>query len=354
MTKMKQSAQKAVIILGMHRSGTSALTKVVRLLGVDLGKSFLPPDSANPSGYWEHLHIYDAHEHMLNRLGRVWHSLFPFPDEWWLDPIIAPYRERLMDVLRTDFSRSGLWGFKDPRICRLMPLWHSIFSEVGCEPHFVFVIRNPVEVAESLRHRDGYSWDKCFMLWLLHALDSERECRRYPRVFVTYDQILSDWKAVIARISGELRLEWPIAPSTIEEEVSSFLDPDLRHHKSSTSHAAQDSTLSRLAGKMYQALLDAANGREGPSPEVISEIEAGFEPETAYLTKTLLLEELKSLSARLSETQGWVWPLIRENALLRGKEEQLADMLQSRSWQITAPLRRVHEIITGQGKTGES
>ncbi len=349
MTDMNHRPRKAIIILGMHRSGTSALAKVVNLLGVDLGKSFLPPDSANPSGYWEHLHIYDAHEHMLNRLGRVWHSLFPFPEKWWLDPIVDPYRERLIDILRTDFSRSDLWGFKDPRLCRLMPLWHSIFSEVGCEPHFVYVIRNPVEVAESLRRRDGYSWDKCFMLWLLHALDSERECRRYPRVFVTYDRILADWRAVITRISEELRLEWPIRPSIVEKEVSSFLNPDLRHHRSTTSVANRESTLSVLASEMYQVLLDVANGKESLSPEMMSRIEARFEPETAYMSRPILMEELKSLSARLSEAQSWVWPIVQENAQLHRKEDQMNRILQSRSWKITAPLRRVHELIGGEG-----
>ncbi len=354
MTNANHSAHKAIIILGMHRSGTSALARLVNLLGVDLGKSFLPPDPANPSGYWEHLQIYDTHEHMLNRMGRVWHSVFPFPEEWWLDPMVSLYRERLIDILKNDFSRSKLWGFKDPRLCRLMPLWHSVFSEVGCEPHFVYMIRNPMEVAESLRRRDGYSWDKCFVLWLLHSLDSERECRRYPRVFITYDQVLEDWRAVVERISQELQLEWPNSPSAIEEEVSMFLNPDLRHHRSTISVKSHDSRFSDLVAELYQALLDVSNGKKSLSLETVSHVEARLETDSASLSKPVIIEDLKSLSARLSEVQSWVWPLIEENAELHRKEDQMNRILQSQSWRITAPLRKVHAFIVGEDKAEDS
>ncbi len=347
MTEATQSAQKALVILGMHRSGTSALTRVLNLLGVELGKGMLPPNDANPRGYWEHRQIYHAHEAMLNSIGRVWHSIFSFPEEWWLDPVIAPYQEKLVDIIRSEFSGAELWGFKDPRLCRLIPAWHSVFSEVGCEPHFVYVIRHPLEVAHSLHRRDGFSWEKCFRLWLLHTLESERECRIYPRIFVTYDQVLDDWRSSVDRISEGFRLEWPNSTLDVEREVSAFLDPDLRHHHKPAKLTIQDPLLAELVEVMYEELLRASNGEKAPSVELLSSVEARLEEETRTLDAAFLTEELLSLSGRLREAQGWVDSLERERARLEISAAQLERVLHSMSWKITAPLRKIHDLIRG-------
>lgn len=353
MTKENQCLQKAVIILGMHRSGTSALARLVNLLGAELGTSFLQPNPANPTGYWEHLQIYDTHEHMLNSMGRVWHSIFPFPEGWWFTPDILSYQQRLIDIIRNDFVSSELWGLKDPRLCRLMPLWHSVLSEVGCKPYFVYVIRNPMEVAESLRRRDGFSWDKCLILWLLHVLESERECRGYPRVFVTYDQLLEDWRATARRISEGLGLEWPKSTSDVEGEVSAFLNTDLRHHHRMTAFTTDGSILTELAAEAYQELWDTANGKESLSTETMAGIETRLAKEIAVLSEPLLMEELQYLSLRVSEIQGLLCDREHEVADLKERvAEQAAQMtkiLQSRSWKLTAPLRKGHDLIFGRG-----
>ena len=275
-----ESKHKSVIVLGMHRSGTSAcFAGVISLLGVDLGSKLLPPRPDNPKGYWEHAEIYDTHERMLNCLGRVWHSLFPFPDNWWKDASLDRYRRRLIDTVRNDFGQSPLWGLKDPRMCRLLPMWHDVFPEVACEPHFIITVRNPVEVFRSLARRDGFSQTKCSLMWLLHTLESERETRMYKRVFVKDHDLLVDWRSTMLRISEYFGLDWPTNLDSVSDEIAEFLEPSLKHHSTGETRFSE-SAFAEYLEPTHRILLQAAEssseslGEDSPTSEGINKAAA--------------------------------------------------------------------------------
>ena len=144
----------AVIVLGMHRSGTSALAGMLDILGVQFGKSLLAPSADNPKGFWEHLEILDIHERLLAFLGSSWDDPRPLPASWWTDDQIQPFRADIVRVLRRDFERVPVWGLKEPRTCRLIPLWRNILRELGCRTCFVLIYRHPVESAERPNSRE--------------------------------------------------------------------------------------------------------------------------------------------------------------------------------------------------------
>ena len=155
----------------MHRSGTSAIAGVLNLLGVNLGSNLYPPQPHNPLGLWEHREIIETHEELFGLFGRPWFDyLEPLPESWWQDPKIRPIKEKLSEVVKRDFSNSSIWGIKDPRLCRLLPLWHSIFREVQCNPRCIHIIRNPLEVQTSLKKRNNLSNNVSLLLWLQHIL----------------------------------------------------------------------------------------------------------------------------------------------------------------------------------------
>ncbi|MDQ7785797.1 MAG: hypothetical protein RDU20_23145, partial [Desulfomonilaceae bacterium] len=135
----------------------------------------------------------------------------------------------------------------------------------------------------------------------------------------------------------------PTSPSTVEQEVSEFLNPDLRHHRNPTSVENHDSPYWVLVEELYHLFLDAAHGKASPSPEAVSRVEARVASDTASLSTQLLMEELESLSARLSEVQSWVWPL----------QHDVDRLVESRSWKITAPLRKAHAFFVREDKTDE-
>ena len=119
-----------VVVLGMHRSGTSALAGVLHYLGVDLGTSLMPADAeVNSKGFWENEQIVQIHDQLLQEMGRSWHEVRLFPDNWLALDRIQSAKQRILKVFQSEFGTGSVWGLKDPRICRLIPLWKEIFRD---------------------------------------------------------------------------------------------------------------------------------------------------------------------------------------------------------------------------------
>src|SRR3954452_15380779 len=145
-----------VVVLGMHRSGTSLCSHVLGRLGIAMADQ---PDAqpTNPKGQWERLEIVDRHDRVLALFDRGYltplHDL-PLPSGWWLDPAVGEIRREIVSFLEQKLVTGGAFGFKDPRTARLLPLWHKIFDELGLDPKIVLCVRNPAQVARSLEERD--------------------------------------------------------------------------------------------------------------------------------------------------------------------------------------------------------
>jgi hypothetical protein len=186
---------RAIMVLGMHRSGTSAFTGVLSLMGVDLGARLLPASSSNPSGHWEHEEVVSVHDSLLMALGTKWDDPRALPAGWLKSEPAAAHREKLLEIIVRDFAGSPLWALKDPRLCKLLPLWISLLEELDCEPVWVLLARHPCESIRSLESREGFSREKSELLWLRYTLDAERETGHRNRLVITFDQLLEDWEA---------------------------------------------------------------------------------------------------------------------------------------------------------------
>ena len=260
MASSSANSPVAVCVVGMHRSGTSALTRLLNLLGVDLGRTLLDPSDDNPKGFWENREIVDCHSDLLNAFGSYLDDFISLPDGWETRPEAAPFRERLLKILRSDFAQSRLWGFKDPRTCRLLPLWHELLKENGNDGRFILMVRHPAEVHASLARRSGYPVNKSMLVTLTHVLEAERQTRGHKRVAVTYDQVMFDWMGTVGRIGKTLEIQWPNAPESVAGQFSQFLDPALRHHRSQAPAPILDgdADFSRWAMKAYEVIASAA------------------------------------------------------------------------------------------------
>jgi hypothetical protein len=156
-----------VIVLGMHRSGTSAVNSMFAASGYFVGREadLMPAHESNPNGHWENTRLMDRHEEMLKRLGGTW--LDPPPAETqraaadWAVPMLEEELSRLV----AEAGNSPV-AIKDPRVSGLLPLWREV---IPGRLHPVLVIRDPVEVARSLHRRDGTPPALGAAAWELHT-----------------------------------------------------------------------------------------------------------------------------------------------------------------------------------------
>lgn len=256
-----RSTRDALLVLGMHRSGTSALTRVLGLLGAELPEHLMQPQpNSNETGFWEPVEIVDTHDELLRSVGSSWDDVAEFPRHWFGSRAAEQYADRLAELVLRNYHDAPLIVLKDPRICRFLPLWLLVLERVGVRPHFAIPIRNPLEVAASLKRRDGFPLAKSALLWLRHVLDAERDSRGYPRAFVEYDHLLADWKGVTDRLGHQLGLTWPGASHRATVEIEAFLSDALRHNRASGSELRDHAQVVGWVKSAYAALRRLARG----------------------------------------------------------------------------------------------
>lgn len=322
--------QTCIVVLGMHRSGTSALTGVLSLLGIHPGNRLLPPmEDINPKGFWEHAEIVSIHNELLGAFNSSWEDESPLPDQWWHSPLIADMRSRIINVLCCDFRNQPIWLIKDPRMCRLLPLWWEIFRELACQPKFILALRNPAEVAHSLHKRDDLDEEASCLLWLTHMLEAEYQTRNQPRAFVSYERLLYDWRGTVAEICRTLCITWPVSTEDAAQNIEIFLDSSLRHHTGDIS--LPDHPACQMAQKGFKLL----------SASSLNEIEIDqLRIQTEGVAKFIapLLKRLRQGKRYICTLKNRNSSLNSESAMLRAEIKRIKSTF---SWRITKPLRAI-------------
>jgi hypothetical protein len=228
---VKVLPRSAILVLGMHRSGTSAFTRTTNLLGADLPSNLMPPlPGENEKGFWESMDVYHLNDKVLESAGSRWDDWRCFNPDWFQSKEAVAFSHTAGEILDKDFGSSSLFVLKDPRICRLLPFWVDVIRQANAEPKCLIPVRNPLEVAESLRRRNCFSLEKSLVLWLRHVLDAEQDSRSLRRAFTSYEGLLADWRGEVSRFSAALDLVWPQRVATAEVEIDAFLESRLRHH----------------------------------------------------------------------------------------------------------------------------
>ena len=223
---MKKS--KLIVVLGMHRSGTSATTRGLEVMGVNLGDYLYPAAIDNPTGFWEDTDFLEINEELLAQLGSASDRLGLIN---WKVPNTSPYRSlrrKAERLVRTKSDENVLWGFKDPRTARLLPFWQSVFERVNCEVHYLVVTRNPLSIAESLNRRNDVEAEKSYYLWLEHVIPAVLETKGAKRLVVDFDRLIEDPGPELSRVARTFELPEP-EPLALTAYESEFLELELRH-----------------------------------------------------------------------------------------------------------------------------
>lgn len=285
---VRASQPAIVVVLGMHRAGTSLLANILSELTGATDGPFLLANEYNEKGYWEDARIVAIHERVLAKLKREWgamRSSFPYPEQWWASTELHAEREDLKALVaeRTHASseRGAPWVVKDPRMSRLFPLWTSILSELGIRADAVLALRHPAAVAASLAKRDGFPPSLSWALWLSHYTDAILDARQYIRLVVPYDNWFAAPEETLRSILSNLDL------GEIDEEkavgaVRSVADPKLRHHKG-------DGDAPKLLTAMFEQLKSWPPG--GDAPEALIAIASGVKDTLAAFQAWQIAEE---------------------------------------------------------------
>jgi GT2 family glycosyltransferase len=307
----------------------------------------MAPQPDNETGFWEPEVITALHDEILASVGSSWHDVAEFPRSWFVSEVAEPFRRRLVALLREDYGDAQLFVVKDPRLCRLVPLWLSALDEEGAVPLFVIPIRNPLDVAASLKKRQGYPEAKSFLLWLRHFLAAERDTRGMRRSFVEYDSLLKDWGSVLDKIGCDLGLHLPQRSSSgTDAKIEDFLSAELRHHFHEPSELYARRGAVEWLKTTFDWALRAANDQP-TSPNELDEVRAALATaDTAFLP---IVEASEESLANLPRLQAEVARLEHELESHTGEIRRLTRKAATSEAEIG---RLTHEAATREAEIG--
>jgi GT2 family glycosyltransferase len=219
-----------------------------------------PVANDNPRGFWEPEDVARLHDEMLAAADSSWDDFLPMPERWHEVSGVRAQVPQMLRLLGEEFLDSTLFVLKDPRICRMVPMWNDLLQQFGAAPRFVIALRNPLEVAGSLQARNGFPIHKSLALWLRYVLDAESATRGQLRAIVSYRDLLRDWRSVTDRIGVELKISWPRSQYRAALEIEEFLSSKDRHHDVSDEEFERNSAPSPWVKKAYWALRRMSEG----------------------------------------------------------------------------------------------
>jgi hypothetical protein len=286
MTQFPPMDIPVVVVVGMHRSGTSLCAHLLQTMGVNMADD-AGASPNNRKGHWERPRINDLNDRIFTRFGRGWNEaahILALPEHWLDDATVKAVKGELIGVLASGMSRPGLYGFKDPRTARLLPVWREVFAAVGAVPRFVFCIRNPAQVARSVHARDRMARDQAEYRWLMYNAEAVIGLGDDAICLLPYEDWFARPEQTAQRLAAFLGLAAP-APGL----AAGIVDPALRHDD-------EGAVARPLAKRLHRLILRGVTEQAGRQV---------FHP------------DLRGFCACIGEFEQQVQPLLVEREVLR-------------------------------------
>jgi len=308
-------------VLGMHRSGTSLLTRILKETGFYAGtpEELLEANNANEAGFWERFDAVNLNEWILRITPPlpkpVSHPLTQW-DEWQYG---IPVRENDLPesaslTLRASLDRlfeslqnpaQAPWVLKDPRMCLTLPLWRPWLTQAFP----VLVTRGPVEVARSLQKRDGLSFHHGLALWEAYNRAAFHFTTGHPRLVIRFEDLRRDPVRELGNLAARLQA-WGFQNQLDPRTAGELIRPDLIHHR------ADEDLHPKLLTSDQQSLLEQLTGPERET------VDPGLEPGPSA---TRVLQEFAAQDLRITrlenETRALQASTVRFRGTLRYDEE---------------------------------
>jgi hypothetical protein len=357
---LETKRRQAILVLGMHRSGTSAVAGVMAGLGASAPKTQMAADEHNAKGYLESTAIHEFNDRILASAGSNWRDWEPFDPHWMDSPFAAGFAAEFPDLIQSEFGDAKTLLVKDPRICRLVPFWVEQLRAIDVEPKAILVVRHPLEVASSLAKRNSFSLRVSLLIWLRYLLDAELHSREIGRTWVHYDDLLADWRGTVDHIEADLRLDFRPRTGDVEREIDDFVSPSLQHHVSPIDDLLAREDVFEWVKAAYRAVNDrvARRRNESETQAALDRIRDNFDT-ACEIYRPLVCTEFHQAIADLERISGELHFHMRRYAKEAKKVKDLTTALRKSGlrWRLlhwAGHLRNAGYQVLGLQKTVEA
>lgn len=243
-----------ILVIGPHRSGTSAVTRLINLMGAEVGESeaLVGANEENPKGFWERADVIAANDRLLANTGAAWNKV-----GGWNPALVNPEAKAAylaeMNAILAKFPAGKPVVLKDPRLCLALPFLLEAMPDTVC----VFTYRDPKEVAMSLYRRNGIPLEGGVAIWEAYSFHALAAARSHAKIFISYHELLADKWGETQRLfkalegAGVTGIEMPMKLA-----VENFVDEKLHRSLADIPMPEVDAMLHRAA-KGEDALLPA-------------------------------------------------------------------------------------------------
>ncbi len=325
------------MVMGMDGSGASTVSRFFNDLGIPSGSMFSASDGQNDNSRIENSDGLDINDRIFFTLGSSWDDLSGLEKQWWNLLQLKPYKDQLQRILQCEISPCELFVVSDSRIPILLPFWISVLREMEVALCFIIPVRHPLEVAESLKKRNGFSIQKGLLLWMKNMLSIENFSRPFPRSFFRFDAFREHPADVASDITDQFGIHLPDAKLKLNAVAKAFQDRTLKHNHIPSPNI--DPTGISLIDRLYTILFKTKmNGELDDDYLLIDEIGREFEK----LITVFYNRDIKNTSGSFKKTSA------ADNMLaqaLKERDIQIASLNQ----EIADRDARIHEFhdVTG-------
>ncbi len=320
------------VILGVARSGTSAITRGLKALGIDLGDKINKGSSQskwNAKGFWEDTDIvYKINGEAFTTLGFASYGIQVLEPTLQTSDKLHTVKHSAIQLLNQRFATTDYWGFKDPSTVKLLAFWQAIFNELHIQDNYIIALRNPLASAQSYKKLTGSELEIGLLLWLMHLFPAVEETQGKNRVIVSYDLLMQDPNKQLNRIKRELNITLPVDPTELHAYTHDFLDKKLHRHEYTLddlkSHPA--TRVTPLCVEAYELFMKVAN-------DEITFNDAKFKSR---------FQELQHELQKIYPIYCYIDTLLKENTQLK---KSLKHIHKSVLWKMLYPLRMIDNML---------
>jgi glycosyltransferase involved in cell wall biosynthesis len=310
-----------IIVLGMHRSGTSMVARLLNMMGAYFATetTAMLPTTANPKGYWEREDIRQLNDQVIQSLGMSWDNISDFDSQLLTQELQQHLQDSAQKIIFS-LETHRPWMIKDPRLCLLLPLWQPLLEI----PVYVYVYRNPIQVAQSLKTREDFPLTLGIALWEKYNLYGLANCADWPRILVSHQELVTQPVNTVRKLHQDL-LDCEVQGLRLpaDKEIRAFIEPKLFR---------EQGNIQLQGGYINQEQQHLIEAFENGSIFQFSQV-----PNLSAGT----IEILQEYKAKLVTNQHNHW--LQQEV---GKRDQAISELNQRTTQLNLELTKQQEIIT--------